>query len=47
MIACDEWFSHKFDVYRATHEQQRKNTVLTGGMQNEEARTRVDVEVEA
>lgn len=32
MIACDEWFSHKFDVYRATHEEQQKNTVLTGGM---------------
>ncbi|THW30750.1 putative 2OG-Fe(II) oxygenase family oxidoreductase [Aureobasidium pullulans] len=33
MIACDEWFSHKFDIYRATHEEQQKNTVLTGGME--------------
>lgn len=47
MIACDEWFSHKFDVYRATHEEQRKNTVLTGGIENEEARRRVVVEIAA
>lgn len=33
MIACDEWFSHKFDIYRATHEEQQKSTVLTGGME--------------
>lgn len=43
LIACDEWFSHKFDVYRATHEEQRKNTVLTGGMEDAELRSRVEL----
>ena len=41
MIACNEWFSHKFDVYRATHAEQRNNTILTGGMETEKARVRV------
>ncbi|KUI70439.1 Naringenin,2-oxoglutarate 3-dioxygenase [Cytospora mali] len=41
MIACDEWFSHKFDVYRASHAEQRMNTILTGGMESEEIRAKV------
>lgn len=41
MISCDEWFSHKFDVYRTTHEEQRKNTILTGGIESAEARARI------
>jgi hypothetical protein len=43
MIACDEWFSHKFDIYRATHEEQRKNTILTGGIEDAESRARVQM----
>ncbi|CAD0093578.1 unnamed protein product, partial [Aureobasidium vineae] len=41
MISCDEWFSHKFDIYRATHEEQRKNTILTGGIESAESRARI------
>ncbi|KAK2759177.1 hypothetical protein FQN54_003277 [Arachnomyces sp. PD_36] len=41
MISCDEWFSHKFDVYRATHEEQRQNTILTGGIESAESRARI------
>ncbi|CRG89333.1 hypothetical protein PISL3812_06369 [Talaromyces islandicus] len=44
MIACDEWFSHKFDVYRATHEEQRQNTILTGGIESAESRARIVVD---
>lgn len=47
MISCDEWFSHKFDVYRATHEEQRKNTVLTGGMEAVDTRSKVVVDITA
>lgn len=41
MISCDTWFSHKFDIYRATHEEQRKNTILTGGIESAESRSRI------
>lgn len=41
VIACDEWFSHKFDVYRASHAEQRENSVLTGGMESSEQRGRI------
>ncbi|ROV93396.1 hypothetical protein VMCG_08396 [Cytospora schulzeri] len=41
MIACDDWFSHKFDVYRASHAEQRKNTILTGGMESDVIRAQV------
>lgn len=44
MIACDEWFSHKFDVYRASHEEQRKNTILTGGIESAESRARIVID---
>lgn len=47
MISCDEWFSHKFDIYRATHEEQRKNTILTGGIESDEGRKKVVVDVGA
>ncbi|POS68961.1 hypothetical protein DHEL01_v212644 [Diaporthe helianthi] len=39
VIACDEWFSDKFDIYRASHAEQRKNTILTGGMEGQELRS--------
>ena len=45
-IKADEWFSHKFDVYRASHAEQRMNTVLTGGIEDEKARARVHVQEE-
>ena len=41
MIACDEWFSHKFDIYRASNAEQRGNTLLTGGMESVEQRARI------
>ncbi|KAI1321506.1 2OG-Fe(II) oxygenase family oxidoreductase [Xylariaceae sp. FL0255] len=41
MISCDEWFSHKFDIYRASHAQQRMNTILTGGMEDAATRAKV------
>lgn len=41
MIACDDWFSHKFNIYRASHAEQRNNTILTGGMETEEQRSRI------
>ena len=40
-IKADEWFSHKFDVYRQSHQQQRMNTVLTGGIEDAKARARI------
>jgi isopenicillin N synthase-like dioxygenase len=41
MISCDDWFSHKFDIYRASHAEQRANTILTGGMESAEERARI------
>ncbi|KAL9007495.1 MAG: hypothetical protein Q9173_007252, partial [Seirophora scorigena] len=42
-IKADEWFSHKFDVYRQSHSEQRMNTVLTGGIEDAKARAVVHV----
>lgn len=47
LIACDEWFSHKFDVYRSSHAEQRQNTVLTGGIETAEQRARVVTSIAA
>jgi hypothetical protein len=44
MIACDEWFSRKLDVYRATHEEQRRITVLPGGIESAESRGRAVID---
>lgn len=41
VIKADDWFHHKFDVYRATHEEQRKSTILTGGIADEKARVKI------
>ena len=41
IIACDECFSHKFDIYRASHAEQRSNSLLTGGMESIEERARI------
>ncbi|KAL8832854.1 MAG: hypothetical protein Q9170_004720 [Blastenia crenularia] len=43
VIKADEWFSHKFDVYRQSHREQRMNTVLTAGIEDEKMRARVHV----
>lgn len=41
VIKADDWFSHKFDVYRASHAEQRMTTVLDGGIEDEKARATV------
>ena len=43
IIKADEWFSHKFDVYRQSHQEQRMNTVLTGGIEDAKSRARIHV----
>jgi isopenicillin N synthase-like dioxygenase len=33
-IQAEEWFEHKFDMLRASHAEQRANSVLTGGIED-------------
>lgn len=42
-VTVEEWYRNKFVMKRATHEEQRKNTILTGGMADKTARARIHV----
>ncbi|KZF18806.1 Clavaminate synthase-like protein [Xylona heveae TC161] len=46
IISIQDWFEKKFDIYRASHEEQRKNTMLTGGIEDAKARARIHLREE-
>ena len=46
VIKADDWFSHKFNIYRASHAEQRTNTVLTGGIEDSKSRAKIYVREE-
>lgn len=35
-ISAKDWHDHKYEVFRQDHEQQEKDSVLTGGMESKD-----------